>query len=76
MTQGIHYTGNVDGRMVGLLSDCNGKRPLGLLIQELADSLKVEPDRITESVLGIIRKLMERGYIIPAHLLDFCPKKT
>lgn len=76
MTQGIHYTGNVDGRMIGLLGHCNGKKTLGALIKELADALGVEPERITESVLGIIRKLMERGYIIPDHLLAYSPQKA
>ncbi len=75
LTQGIHYTGNMDGRMIGLLGHCNGKRPLGELIEELAAALKVEPGQITESVLGIIRKLMERGYIIPDYLLEYSPKR-
>lgn len=76
MTRGIHYIGNMDGRMIGLLGHCNGKRTLGELIKELADALKVEPERITESVLGIIRNLTERGYIIPDHLLEDSPQKA
>lgn len=76
MTRGIHYTGNVDGRMIGLLGRCNGKIPLKDLIQELADVLKVHPEQITDSVLGIIRKLMERGYIMPDHLPNYSPQKV
>ncbi len=69
MTRGICYTGNVDGRMIGLLGRCNGKRPMGELIEELAAALEVDSERIMASVLGIIRQLGERGVIIPKHLL-------
>jgi len=69
MTRGIHYTGNVDGRVIGLLGRCNGERPLGDLINELAIFMEVDAERIMVSVLEIVRRLMERGFILPKQLL-------
>jgi predicted RNA methylase len=64
-TKGIHYAGNLDALAVRLLGQCNGRRPLGELVDDLAQSLGVDRNRITDSTLEIVRRLIERGFLLP-----------
>ena len=64
-TRGIHYAGNLDGLMVGLLGRCDGKTPLGALVDELAGSMGTDRGDIMASVLMVMRNLIERGIVLP-----------
>lgn len=64
-TKGVHYAGNLDGRMTGVLGLCNGQRTLAELTEILAKSLGVKRGRIADSFLSIIRGFIERGYLLP-----------
>lgn len=63
--KGIHYHGNLDGHMMELIGRCNGQRPLGELVEELATHLGIETAKVTNSVLQIIHALIERGFLLP-----------
>jgi methylase of polypeptide subunit release factors len=69
-TRGIHYAGNLDGLMIGLLGRCDGKTPLGALVDELAGSMGTDRGDILSSVLMVMRNLIERGVVLPPLLYD------
>ena len=69
-TRGIHYAGNLDGLMIGLLGRCDGKTPLGSLVDELAGSMGTDRGDIMASVLMVMRNLIERGVVLPPLLYD------
>ena len=64
-TRGIRYAGNIDGLMIGLLGHCDGRTPLGALMDELAAAMGTDRDDIAASVLRVMRNLVERGFVLP-----------
>ena len=68
LTKGLAYTGNIDSYVANLVIKCNGKRPLKELLAEMSVSLGVDPVNITSAFCGIMRRLIEQGFLLPPHL--------
>lgn len=66
--KGLHYAGNIDLHIARLIGQCDGRKTLRQLIDELAASLGVEPGKILDSALAAITNLIERGFLLPASM--------
>jgi hypothetical protein len=66
--KGLRYTGNVDPRVAGLMSRCDGTHTLLELLLPLAEGLKVDVERVIAASLPLIRQLIERGFLLPVSL--------
>jgi hypothetical protein len=67
--RGLRYAGNLDIHIARLIGQCNGRKPLRQLIDELAGSLGVESDKILDSALAAISNLIERGFVLPPNIM-------
>jgi hypothetical protein len=63
--KGLRYGGNIDIHIARLIGQCNGRKTPRQLMDELAESLGVESDKIRDSVLAAITNLVERGFLLP-----------
>ncbi|WP_373500441.1 methyltransferase [Desulfococcus sp.] len=66
---GIRYAGNLDGLMIGLLGGCDGRTPLGTLVDALARDMGTERGDIAASVLDVMQHLIVRGFVVPPALI-------
>lgn len=64
LERGLAYTGTVDPYVAELLAGCNGKRTLHELIAAMAQSVDQDVSEIRPACLEIIRRLLERGFLI------------
>ncbi len=69
LEKGLTYTGNADPYIANLIIGCHGQRPLGDLLADMAVSLGAEPVNIQKTFCGIVRRLIERGFLLPLHIL-------
>jgi hypothetical protein len=60
---GLEYAGSIDADGAALLVACDGRRPLGELVTELAASVGADPADVTPAVLGVVRRLIAQGFI-------------
>jgi hypothetical protein len=67
LEKGLTYTGQVDPYMANLIIGCHGQRSLGELLADMAASLGVETAHIQQAFCGIVRRLIEQGFLLPAH---------
>lgn len=65
LLDGLRYSGNVDRLALRMFAGCNGKRPLRELIAQLAADVGAPAERIAPECLGLIRRVIERGYVLP-----------
>jgi hypothetical protein len=65
-TVGLAHKGRADPYVAKLLAQCTGERPLGQLVAELAAEVNRTPAEMTPVVLGVVRQLMEQGFLAPA----------
>jgi hypothetical protein len=63
-TRGYPFTANIDSLVGRLVAGCNGQRPVGELIGSLAAGLGVASDQIAPECIGVIRKLLETGFLL------------
>ena len=61
-TQGFEFIGNIDQFVSKILAGCDGTRPLGQLIQSLAQELNAPVDRLAPPAVELMRTLMEKAY--------------
>ncbi len=66
LEQGLKYAGNVDRQALALLTRCDGRRPLGEVLAGLAASAGASVEAITPQCLALVRRLIERGYLLEA----------
>jgi SAM-dependent methyltransferase len=66
LTRGLAYTGDADPYIAALLARCDDRRALGGLLDELAASLGQDRTTFLPRCLAIIRRLIERGFLLPA----------
>ncbi|MGQ9575817.1 MAG: methyltransferase [Thermoguttaceae bacterium] len=64
--RGLAYSGKLDPYMACLLAQCDGQRRLRELLEELAAALDQEPGSMIAASCGLIRRLIERGFLLPA----------
>lgn len=60
---GLEYSGGVDTHGARLLAGCDGRRPLGELVGELAASIGADPASVAPEALAIIRRLVAQGFL-------------
>jgi predicted small secreted protein len=59
----LGFVGTIDGHGATLLAGCDGTRTVGEQIATLAGALKTTREAITPASLGIIRRLIEQGFL-------------
>jgi len=67
LEKGLAYQGSVDPFMANLIMGCDGRRALGGLMNEMAVSLGLDPEKIRPAFCGLARRLVEQGFLLPAH---------
>ncbi len=70
LTRGLAYSGRIDPYVANLVVACNGQRILRDLLANMATSLKVDTGSITSTFCNVVRGLIERGFLLPAHFED------
>jgi hypothetical protein len=63
--KGLRYAGNIDIHIAKLIGQCNGRKTMRQLIDELAASLGVDAASIQDSALAALSNLIERGFLLP-----------
>jgi SAM-dependent methyltransferase len=67
LQRGLKFAGNVDRQALALLTRCDGRRRLKEALAELAAALGTDAGTIAPQCLTLLRRLIERGYVLPAH---------
>ncbi|HEX2274412.1 MAG TPA: hypothetical protein VHG90_11125 [Acidimicrobiales bacterium] len=62
-SSGLEYAGSIDVDGARLLAACDGRRPLGDLVAELAASVGAEAADVTPAAVGIVRRLIAQGFL-------------
>ncbi|MGN6591662.1 MAG: DUF7782 domain-containing protein [Terriglobales bacterium] len=65
-TGGLGFVGTIDGPGAALLAGCDGTRTVREQIAALAGALGATSEAVTPASLGIIRRLIEQGFLQPA----------
>jgi len=65
LAQGLSFSGNIDPYMANLIVKCDGTRPLGDLLDEMAKALAADTDSLAPAFCTIIRDLVGRGFLLP-----------
>jgi SAM-dependent methyltransferase len=65
-TSGFHYSAELDDPSAAILAHCDGKHTVSELLEEVAALRKVEVNAISTMALGIFRRMVEQGFLIPA----------
>ena len=65
-SEGLQYAGNIDEHGAALLVRCDGQRTLGELVADLATSLGTDAEVVAPAVVGVVRRLVEQGFLSPA----------
>lgn len=62
---GVATVGTLDVPMSQLVMGCDGATTLGTLTHQLADNLGEPIEVVASSVVGIVRSLIEQGFLLP-----------
>jgi SAM-dependent methyltransferase len=65
LSRGLAYVGNVDPLMSRLVFHCDGQRPVGELVAEVARGLEAEPRDIEPEACNLLRQLIQQGFLLP-----------
>jgi hypothetical protein len=65
LATGLTYSGNIDHFVANMLIKCNGQRKLGDLMNDMAQALQTDAEKIRASFCSIVRHLVERGFLLP-----------
>jgi SAM-dependent methyltransferase len=65
LSRGLAHKGESDPYVERFLIGCDGSRTLEDLMGDMALSLSVDPDRIRTVVCGMVRRMVERGVLLP-----------
>ncbi len=68
LKRGLAYSGRADAFIAELVAGCDGRRPLRDLLVKMAKSLHVSPEEISSALCGIVRGLIERGFLLPVSI--------
>ncbi len=64
LLKGFPFFIGLQAPVAGFLNGCNGKRTVAELIQEFAAQVEAPFEQVQTECLGIIRKLIERGFLL------------
>ncbi len=62
-TKGFAFAGEVDRLLSTILVRCDGQRPLGDVVSEVAEDFHVDPEQSARAATAVIRKLLESGFL-------------
>jgi SAM-dependent methyltransferase len=62
--QGLGYKGDVDRNMMALVSRFRGAKSVGEVVTDLAGALKQDVSAVANGCLGVVRRLIEQGFLI------------
>lgn len=65
LVSGLEFRAPADPRIVGLLARSGGKTPLGALLAGMAEALHTDAGRLAQTLLPVVRGLVERGFLVP-----------
>ncbi|MGE5238265.1 MAG: methyltransferase [Chloroflexota bacterium] len=68
--KGLVYSGKIDRFVADLLTSCDGRRPVGDILSAMASSRDIDKDALISESCRIVRQLIERGFLLPGHVLD------
>ena len=63
LDEGLKFEGRADAYAVHLLTRCDGRRPLGTLVAELAESAGAPLEEISSAALPVFRRLFALGFL-------------
>jgi SAM-dependent methyltransferase len=66
LARGLGFRGTVDAFALQLLRRCDGRRPLGDIVAELARGIEQDAAPLRGAVAGALRRLAGQGFVIPA----------
>lgn len=66
LERGLVSRGNIDRIVEGLITRCDGRRPLAEILREVASAFGVAQGTLDAPAAGIVRGLVERGFLRPA----------
>ena len=66
LQRGLAYSGRVDPYFACMLAQFDGRRPLCELASDLAAMIQEDPAKTTPACLDLVRRLIERGFLLPA----------
>lgn len=66
LQRGLAYSGTVDPYLAHLAARCDGKRTVGELLGELAQATGQDLATLAPACLGIVRRLIVQGFLVPA----------
>ena len=66
LTRGLFQKGRIDPYVERLFMQCDGTRPLGDLVQDMASQLGVEAASIESAVSALVRDFVGRRFLLPA----------
>jgi hypothetical protein len=64
-TAGLCGEGQVDAAIAAIAAACDGSRPLGALLAEIASSADADLSDLARAALPVVRRLVERGFLLP-----------
>jgi methylase of polypeptide subunit release factors len=64
LTKGFPFFVGLRAPVAGFLSGCNGSRTINEIIQDFARQVDAPLERVQAECLGIIRRLIERGFLL------------
>ncbi len=63
LEKGLKFHGNLDAYTIQLVSRCDGRRPLGDLIAELAQAMGLPLGELTSAIVAVVRNLFVLGFL-------------
>ena len=63
-TGGLQYPMNIDAQIASLVAQCDGRRTLGELLAGMAAAVEVDPQRVFQVALPVVRSLVERRVLL------------
>ncbi len=70
LDRGLAFPGEINEAIFHLLGDCRGDRTLGDVLGDLADALRCPMEVLVPDVLPVVRRFVERGYLLPPGIGD------
>ncbi len=70
MAKGLEWTADIDPFVANMLGNCNGKRPLSLMLEQMAQSIEKPPADIAPIFFKVVRGLIVKGFLIPSQIIS------
>jgi hypothetical protein len=65
-TAGLCREGQVDEAVAAIAAACDGTRPLGAVLAEIAHAAQTDQSDLARAALPVVHRLVERGFLLPA----------